>query len=221
MKKTKWITGNYDSEIASRLMQELGIPSLTAKLLAVRGITDAESARMFLKKDLSDLHDPFLLKDMDRACERIKRAIADGERIAVYGDYDADGVTSTYILADYLRSCGASCTYHIPDRFGDGYGVSETALEALAHDGVSLIVTVDTGITAVSEIGYAKSLGLDVVVTDHHKCEETLPEAYAVVNPNREDCTYPFKPLAGVGVAFKLICALCGGDTEIIKKDLP
>ncbi len=221
MKNTKWITGNYDSDVVSRLMQELGIPSLTAKLLNVRGINDSESAALFLKKDLTDLHDPFLLKDMDRACERIKRAIADGEKIAVYGDYDADGVTSTYILTDYLRSCGVTCVYHIPDRFGDGYGISETALDALAQDGVSLIVTVDTGITAVGEIEYAGGLGLDVVVTDHHKCEETLPKAYAVVNPNRDDCTYPFKTLAGVGVAFKLICALCGGETEIIKKYLP
>ena len=221
MKNTKWITGNYDSDVVLRLMQELSIPSLTAKLLNVRGIKDSESAELFLKKDLSDLHDPFLLKDMDRACERIRKAIENGEKVAVYGDYDADGVTSTYILTDYLRSCGVPCVYHIPDRFGDGYGVSETALDELAQDGVSLIITVDTGITAAGEIEYAKSLGLDVVVTDHHKCEEVLPDAYAVVNPNRDDCTYPFKPLAGVGVAFKLICALCGEDTEIIKKYLP
>ena len=221
MKNTKWVTGKYDEKTVERLSRELGIPSLTAKLLAVRGISDAQGAELFLKKDVEDLYNPFLLKDMDRAVERIKKALADGEKIAVYGDYDADGVTSTYILVDYLRSCGAECTYHIPDRFGDGYGVSKTALDDLLGAGVSLIVTVDTGITASAEIDYAKSIGLDVVVTDHHKCEETLPAAYAVVNPNREDCEYPFKSLAGVGVAFKLISALSGNDHEVMEKYLP
>ena len=221
MKNTKWITGKYDENIVSELMNTLGIPSLTAKLLAVRGICDAESASLFLKKDLSDLHNPFLLKDMERACERIKRAVDGGEKIAVYGDYDADGVTSTYILVDYLKSLSAECTYHIPDRFGDGYGVSKAALDELIGAGVSLVVTVDTGITASEEIAYANGLGLDVVVTDHHKCEETLPKAYAVVNPNREDCEYPFKSLAGVGVAFKLISALSGSDREVMRKYLP
>ncbi|MBR3848301.1 MAG: single-stranded-DNA-specific exonuclease RecJ [Oscillospiraceae bacterium] len=221
MKNTKWITGKYDENTVSELMNKLGVPSLTAKLLAVRGIRDAESAALFLKKDLGDLFDPFLLKDMDRAVERIKRALDSGEKIAVYGDYDADGVTSTYILVDYLRSSGADCTYHIPDRFGDGYGVSRAALRALADDGVSLVVTVDTGITAAEEIAYAAELGLDVVVTDHHKCEETLPSACAVVNPNREDCGYPFKSLAGVGVAFKLISALSENNREIMEKYLP
>ncbi len=221
MKNNKWVIGKYDSETVELLSRELNVPSLTAKLLAVRGIRNAEEARLFLDKDLSDLCDPFLLKDMDRACERIRRAIEEKEKIAVYGDYDADGVTSTYILTDYFRSLGISCVYHIPDRFGDGYGISETALDALKAEGVSLIVTVDTGITAVDEIEYAKSLGLDVVITDHHKCEETLPSAYAVVNPNRDDCEYPFKPLAGVGVAFKLISALCGGDSAVMRKYLP
>ncbi len=221
MKNTKWVTGKYDENIVSELMDKLGVPSLTAKLLAVRGIRDAKSAAFFLKKDLGDLHDPFLLKDMDRAVERIKRALENGEKMAVYGDYDADGVTSTYILVDYLKRLGADCTYHIPDRFGDGYGVSKTALDELRADGVSLIVTVDTGITASEEIDYATSLGLEVVVTDHHKCEETLPPAYAVVNPNREDCEYPFSSLAGVGVAFKLISALSGNDREVMKKYLP
>ncbi len=221
MKNTKWVTGKYDENIVSELMNKLGVPSLTAKLLAVRGICDAESAALFLEKDLGDLFDPFLLKDMDRAVERIRRALDDGEKIAVYGDYDADGVTSTYILVDYLKCLGAACTYHIPDRFGDGYGVSKAALDALRADGVSLIVTVDTGITASEEIDYATSLGLDVVITDHHKCEETLPAAYAVVNPNREDCEYPFSSLAGVGVAFKLITALSGNDREVMEKYLP
>jgi len=221
MKNTKWITGKYDEAVAEKLMLSLGVPSLTAKLLAVRGICDADKARLFLSRSLGDLSDPFLLKDMETAAARIKTAIESGEKIAVYGDYDADGVTSTYILTDYFTSLGADCTYHIPDRFGEGYGVSVSALDALSAEGVSLIVTVDTGITAADEIEYAKSLGMDVVVTDHHKCEERLPLAVAVVNPNREDCTYPFKQLAGVGVAFKLICALSGSDEDVIKRYLP
>lgn len=221
MKKTKWITGKYDENIAKHLEDVLNVPSLTAKLLAVRGIKKEDEARFFLKKDTADLHDPFLLKDMDLAVARITQALSDGETIAVYGDYDADGVTSTYILTDYLISCGAKCVHYIPDRFGDGYGISETGLSYLLEKGVSLIVTVDTGITAGAEVEYAKELGMDIVVTDHHKCAETLPAAVAVVNPNREDCTYPFRPLAGVGVAFKLICALSGSDEEVIKKYLP
>ncbi len=221
MKKTKWITGKYNEEAVARLCERLGVPSLTAKLLAVRGIEDETAAELFLKKDLNDLNDPFLMKDMDRACERIRRALSGGEKIAVYGDYDADGVTSTYILVDYLISCGAECVYHIPDRFEEGYGVSASVISELSGQGVSLIITVDTGITAADEVEYAKSVGVDIVITDHHKCEETLPGACAVVNPNRPDCEYPFKSLAGVGVAFKLISALCGDKCEVIEKYLP
>ncbi|MBQ5777726.1 MAG: single-stranded-DNA-specific exonuclease RecJ [Oscillospiraceae bacterium] len=221
MKNTKWITGKYNPETVEKLCEKLSVPSLTAKLLAVRGIEDEKAAELFLKKDIADLYDPFLLKDMDRACRRIQRALSDGEKIAVYGDYDADGVTSTYILVDYLRTCGAECTYHIPDRFGEGYGVSTSVISELSESGVSLIITVDTGITAIEEVRFAKSIGVDVVITDHHKCEETLPDAAAVVNPNREDCGYPFSSLAGVGVAFKLISALCGGSIDTIEKYLP
>ncbi len=221
MKNTKWITGKYNEETVKRLMEELGVPSLTAKLLAVRGVHDAGAAKRFLKKDLQNLNDPFLLKDMAPACERIKRAISDREKIAVYGDYDADGVTSTYILVDYLRSCGAECTYYIPNRFEEGYGVSASVISELSQSGISLIITVDTGITAAEEAEYAKTLGIDIVITDHHKCEEELPQAVAVINPNRPDCPYPFKALAGVGVVFKLICALSGEKEDIMEKYLP
>ncbi|MBQ8004467.1 MAG: single-stranded-DNA-specific exonuclease RecJ, partial [Oscillospiraceae bacterium] len=167
------------------------------------------------------LYDPFLMCDMQKAVERIGQALVNNEKIAVYGDYDADGVTSTYILVHFLRSLGADVSYHIPDRFEEGYGVSAAALESLAESGVSLVITVDTGITAIDEVRYAKELGLDLVITDHHKCAPELPEACAVVNPNREDCTYPFKTLAGVGVAFKLISAMSGGVREICEKYLP
>lgn len=221
MKNTKWITGNYDENTVRALSEALGVPSLTAKLLAVRGITTAHEADLFTKKDLSDLYDPFLLRDMQNAVDRLELGIANNEKIAVYGDYDADGVTATYILLHYLKSRGADCIYHIPDRFGDGYGVSRTALEELAARGVTLVVTVDTGITAVDESRYAKELGLDLVITDHHKCGEELPDACAVVNPNRDDCEYPFTSLAGVGVAFKLICAMSGSERSVMEKYLP
>lgn len=221
MKNTKWITGSYDENIVRELSTALGLPSLTAKLLAVRGITTAKEADLFTKKDLADLYDPFLLKDMEKAVERINLGIANNEKIAVYGDYDADGVTATYILLHYLKSRGADCLYHIPDRFGDGYGVSRSALEELAEKGVTLVVTVDTGITAVDEARYAKEFGLDLVITDHHKCGDELPPACAVVNPNRSDCDYPFNYLAGVGVAFKLICAMSGSERPVMEKYLP
>ena len=221
MKLTQWKVGTYDQTLVDELISLLGVPSLTAKLLVARGITDERAVEEFTKKDLSSLLDPFLLKDMEKAVLRIERAIEAGEKICIYGDYDADGVTSTYIMVHYLRSRGVECTYYIPDRFEDGYGVSETALRGIKDSGVSLVVTVDTGITAVEEIEYANEIGLDVVITDHHKCGETLPSAVAIVNPNRADCTYPFPNLAGVGVAFKLICAMSGGDRTVMEKNLP
>ncbi len=220
MKNTRWITGTYDESVVHEIGEALGLPSLPAKLMAVRGIR-GKDADIFAQKSLSDLYDPFLLKDMKPAVERIEAAIEKNERIAVYGDYDADGVTATYILLHYLRSRGADCIYYIPDRLGDGYGVSEPAIESLAAQGVKLIITVDTGITAVEEVKKAVELGIDFVITDHHKCGEEIPTAYAVVNPNRDDCEYPFSTLAGVGVAFKLVSALSGSDEKVMKKYLP
>ncbi len=221
MKITKWITGTYDEAAAKRLGEELSLPSLASKLLVSRGITSADAARAFIKKEICGLYDPFLLSDMDKAVARLRRAIEKGELIAVYGDYDADGVTSTFIMLHYLKSIGANCVYHIPDRLSEGYGVAESALRELASLGVSLIVTVDTGITAIDEMAVAKDLGIDVIITDHHKCGDVLPAACAVVNPNRTDCTYPFSGLAGVGVAFKLISAMCGNDEDVLRRYLP
>lgn len=221
MNITEWITGRYDENAVSCLMRELGISSLPAKLLAVRGIKTAQEARKFLDKDVSALHDPFLMRDMDKAVRRIRRAVDENEKIAVYGDYDADGVTATYTLLHYLKSIGADCTYYIPDRIEDGYGVSESAIDLLFDKGVKLVITVDTGITALEETEYAKKRGIDIVITDHHKCGEKIPDVCAVLNPNRDDCEYPFSGLAGVGVAFKLVCALSGGDADVIKRYLP
>lgn len=212
MKEITWSCGAYAAAEAEALAEALGISLLAAKVLCVRGYHTPTKARAFLDRDLSRMHDPMLLKDMDRAVARICAAMASGEKIAVYGDYDVDGITATYVLTDFLRRKGVDCAYYIPDRFEEGYGVNLTSLVKLRAQGVRLVITVDTGITAVSETAAAKTLGLDLVICDHHECKETLPAACAVVNPHREDCSYPFPNLAGVGVAFQLVRALCSPE---------
>ena len=186
----------------------LGILEPTAALLYNRGLTTPEAAEKFLCKDEICFHDPFLLDDMTEACTRIEKALENGERIVVYGDYDVDGVTSVSTLLLYLRSRGGDAGYYIPNRSGEGYGINSGALSQLAGEGCRLLITVDTGITAVDEIAQARALGMDVIVTDHHECPVKLPSASAVVNPKRIGSSYPFSELAGVGVVFKLLCAL-------------
>ncbi len=189
------------------LCRELNISPTVAKLLCNRGYDTPEAADRFLKNEESLLHDPFLMKDIVPAVERIEQAIERDERIVIYGDYDVDGVTSVSVMWLYLSSRGADVGYYIPRRSGEGYGLSCGAIDNLARDGNDLIITVDTGITANEEAEYAAQLGIDMVVTDHHECRAELPRACAVVNPHRPDCEYPFKELAGVGVVFKVICA--------------
>lgn len=187
---------------------QLGVSEITAKILWNRGHRTVDACRAFLFSDGQEmLHDPFLMRDMDRAVARIRTGIEHAEKMVIYGDYDVDGVTSVSALYLYLTEKGADISYYIPSRTKEGYGLSESALAALAADGVKLVITVDTGITAVAECAYAKSLGMEMVITDHHECREELPDACAVVNPHRQDCTYPFTELAGVGVVFKLLCA--------------
>lgn len=198
---------------AVRLANSLSVSSLTARLLMSRGIDSYESAYRFFSFSDNVLHDPYLLADMDLAVERIERAMALGERITVYGDYDVDGVTSTALVWHYLKERGVTddkLSCYIPGRSEEGYGVSRAAIDKLIRDGVDLVITVDTGVTAIDEITYAKEQGIDFVVTDHHDCREILPSAVAVVDPERQDSKnkYPFDKLAGVGVAFKLITAL-------------
>ena len=191
-------------------MEAAGIPPLAAMVLCARGLDTPEKAAAFLDAGLGQLRDPLLMKDMDKAAARVARALADGETIAVYGDYDVDGITSTCLLTDFLRSEGGQVIPYIPDRMEEGYGLNTDALDTLSREGVSLVVTVDCGITAVEEAGHARALGVDLVVTDHHECKADLPQAVAVVDPHRSDCPYPFKCLAGVGVALKLVLALGG-----------
>ena len=195
-------------EQVAAIAQSLGLRDITAQCLYNRGFRDPEAALAFLRLENEMLGDPFRMADMEQAVGRIADALARGEKIAVYGDYDVDGVTASCTLYRYLRSQGGDVCAYIPNRAGEGYGVSRGAIETLAGQGVRLIVTVDTGITASDEVEFARTVGIDVVVTDHHECREELPGAVAVVNPHRPDCPYPFKELAGVGVVFKLICAL-------------
>ncbi len=211
LKKKEWkikSDGKEDFSEIKKISEKLGIKPLTARLLYNRGYTTAETAESFIKNDNISFHDSFLLADMDKAVERILSAVEANEKIVIYGDYDVDGVTSVSILYLYLKEKGADVSYYIPSRTGEGYGINPSAIESLAQKETKLLITVDTGITAVDETEYAKSLGLDVLITDHHECQNELPKACAIVNPRRHDCQYPFKELAGVGVVFKLLCSL-------------
>lgn len=209
MKFQQWNIVQGDQE-ARRAMERQGVPGLVAATLCARGMTDLAEARSLLSSGSDHLQDPFLMKDMDLAVARIGRALRNGEKIAVYGDYDVDGITSTCLLTHYLRGQGGDVCYYIPNRLSEGYGVNREAVSHLASKGVRLIITVDCGITAVDEVRYASQLGVDVIITDHHECKEEIPAAVAVVDPHRKDCPYPFKDLAGVGVALKVVMALGG-----------
>ncbi len=203
----KWLSKDIDKSDVENLKNDLQINTLLAKILASKGIKTKDEAnkRFFHNQELSD---PFLIKDMDKAVFRIHKAIEEDEKIVVYGDYDVDGVCATAVLFSYLESQGANVFYKIPNREKEGYGMNKAVLKALKDKGVSLVVTVDNGISAISEVEYANEIGLDIIITDHHLPKETLPNAYAIVDPLRKDDESPAKTLAGVGVAFKLVCAL-------------
>lgn len=215
MKYERWQIPETREENIRALM-DAGYPYLVSSVLASRGIETGEQAAQQLAHEHSLTDSPFLMKDMDRAVARVKKALERGEKIAVFGDYDVDGITSTCLLTDYLRSCGAEVMIHIPRRIEDGYGLGSDAIRSLAEAGITLIVTVDCGITGVEETAYAATLGVDLVITDHHECKEQLPAAAAVVDPHRSDCPYPFKHLAGVGVALKLVLALGGEQADAL-----
>ncbi len=206
----KWVVGRRDRDAAAvgEIAKELNIEPLTATLLYGRGCRTAKEAADFLHLEKELLFDPFAMADMEKACARLAEARERGETVTVYGDYDVDGVTSVCLLTLYLKENGFSVHHYIPNRAEEGYGVNAGALERLVREGTGLIVTVDTGVTAVTEAALLKEWGCDLIVTDHHECREELPDALAVVNPRRQGCPYPFKELAGVGVAFKLATAL-------------
>jgi single-stranded-DNA-specific exonuclease len=198
-----------NDEQATALAAELGVHPVIARLLCLRGLADPDDARRFLHPGLEHLNDPFKLADMDRAVERLERALAQRERIAIHGDYDVDGITSTVILRRALELLGGDVVHFIPERLRDGYGLQPPAIDRLHGERVSLIVSVDCGIRSSEAAARARELGVDLIVTDHHEPEGTLPDALAVINPKRRDCSYPDKHLAGVGVALKLVQALC------------
>lgn len=210
----KWEVRPLDKERAAAFAQTYGVPFFLAMLMNIRGLDDAAHLREFLGEG-EPLSDPFLLKDMDKAAARITRAVDNMEKIAVYGDYDADGVTSTAMLYSYLETRGADVIFYIPQREGEGYGMNIGAVEYLKEQGVSLIVTVDNGISSVQEVARANELGIDVVVTDHHRPQEILPDAVAVVDAYRPDDTSPYKHFSGVGIAFKLLMALEDGAGDV------
>lgn len=210
----KWEVRPLDKERAAAFAQMYGVPFFLAMLMNIRGLDDAAHLREFLGEG-EPLSDPFLLKDMDKAAARITRAVDNMEKIAVYGDYDADGVTSTAMLYSYLETRGADVIFYIPQREGEGYGMNMGAVEYLKEQGVSLIVTVDNGISSVQEVARANELGIDVVVTDHHRPQEILPDAVAVVDAYRSDDTSPYKHFSGVGIAFKLLMALEDGAGDV------
>ncbi|MBQ3330879.1 MAG: single-stranded-DNA-specific exonuclease RecJ [Ruminococcus sp.] len=210
----KWVIRKLNKENAKTISDRFELPMLNAMLLDIRGITDDEAIADFLYGDTLDAS-PFEIKDMDAAADRIRAAIEDGERICVYGDFDADGVTATALLYSYLSDIGADAVYYIPSRETEGYGMHRSAIDRLYENGVKLIVTVDNGVAAVDEIAYAKTLGIETVVTDHHAVPETTPDAAAVVDLHRPDCNSSFKELSGVGVAFKLVQAIEGEYADV------
>lgn len=211
MSMKRWNIPKVDKQLSKILATECEIPQIVADILVSRKITSTSKAQELLSDELS-FESPLALKDMDKAVGRIKQAVEDFESIAVYGDYDCDGVTATTILYSYLMFLGAKVQYYIPKRIDEGYGMNELAIRSLAEQEVSLIITVDNGISAVCEIELANSLGMTVIITDHHQPPEVLPPAFAVVDAHRKDCNSTFKDLAGVGIAFKLVTAMEDGD---------
>lgn len=213
MQKT-WNLRKYDNDLVKRIQDTYDVSEIMAKLMIARNI-EFDEINSFLKGSLDDLKDPYELKDMEKLVERIDKAIKNNEKICIYGDYDVDGITSITIMYQFLTKLGAHVMYYLPDRLIEGYGINNNALDEIKDKGVSLVITVDCGITAIAEVEHAKEIELDICITDHHECGETIPDAIAIVNPKRKDSSYSFRLLAGVGVAFKTITAIS------IKYNLP
>lgn len=216
--KKYWTYNKLDNIKVEELSNSLGITRTISRVLLNRGITNHDEAEKFLYSSLSQLHDPFLLKDMDKVVKRIKEAIKNNEKICIYGDYDVDGISSTSIMIKYFNSINHPVTYHIPNRMEEGYGLNKDAIEKIFVNGNRLIITVDCGITSVEEVKFANSLGIDIIITDHHECQNVLPDAYGIINPKQKDCSYPFDKICGCGLALKLIQALT--PAEIFKTSI-
>ena len=204
----KWELSKPDEKIVERLQKEYNLTELLANCLVSRGITSSEQLRVFLEPTRDDFHDPFEMPDMKKAIDRIIKAIDTNEKVIIYGDYDVDGITSTMVLKRFLGEHGLDVDYKIPNRLNEGYGLNKEAVKKIADDGYSLIITVDCGISGLDEVEYANSLGLEVIITDHHETKDTIPNCVAVIDCKRKDSKYPFKSLAGCGVVLKLIQAI-------------
>jgi len=210
-----------DPEKVKQLASDIQVDALIASLLVQRGIHSYEQAKLFFRPELSQLHDPFLMKDMDKAVSRIQRAIASNENILVYGDYDVDGTTAVALMASYLRSNYPNVATYIPDRYGEGYGISYEGIDYADDNGISLIIALDCGIKAIDKIAYASKKNIDFIICDHHRPGDQLPLAHAVLDPKRKDCSYPYDELCGCGVGFKLIQALSLANEEDEEEILP
>ncbi len=205
----RWTIKEVDEQVVQGLYESLHVHPAVCKLLAVRGVTDYEAAKKFFRPELSQLHDPFLMKGMQRAVDRISEAVEWHERIMVYGDYDVDGTTAVSVVYSFLRkNYKGELTYYLPHRYREGYGVSKQGIDYAHGNGYTLIITLDCGIKSAELINYAQSLGIDVIVCDHHLPDDHLPLAHAILNPKQADCKYPYKELSGCGIGFKLVCAL-------------
>lgn len=203
-----WELRTTDPEQVQKLAQNLAISKTTARILLGRQISTPEAAKNFLNMQLNQIHDPFLMQDMQKACERIIQALQEGEKICIYGDYDVDGAVATSLLVLFFKELGHPVDYYIPNRLDEGYSLNKTALNHLKAKGTKLVITVDNAIMAHEEARYTKELGLSLIITDHHQVGDKLPEADAIINPQRKDCSYPFKGICGAGVAFKLMVAI-------------
>ena len=219
-KEPKWILPGPEIEkVAERLMNERLMPPHFARMLAIRNLSTLAEAESFISPALEGLRDPFLMKDMDRAVDRLKQAMSNGERIMILGDYDVDGVCGTALFIRVMSSLGINVGYHVPNRFSEGYGVSREGIDRAIKFGATLLISIDSGITAFAEAEYARSKDIDFIITDHHEPQSTLPDALAIVDPKRNECDYPFRELAGVGVMFKLLQALYD-NTDLDPSDL-
>jgi single-stranded-DNA-specific exonuclease len=207
MQKRWVIRENTNEQVANNLSSELNIDPVLGKLLAQRGIDNFNDARYFFRPDHHHLHDPFLMKDMEKAIERIEEAIKANEKILIYGDYDVDGTTSVAVVYSFLKKYHRYLEYYIPDRYLEGYGVSLKGIDYAAENGFTLIIALDCGIKAVEKVAYASEKGVDFIICDHHTVGESIPAAIAVLDPKRPDCDYPYKELSGCGIGFKLIQA--------------
>lgn len=209
MQKRWLFEGGYDQDAVASLQNEINVPESIATLLVQRGVKTQEEAKAFFKPKISDLHDPYLMRDMDKAVNRLVQAIDHKEPILIYGDYDVDGTTSVATVYGFLSEFYEYVAYYIPDRYKEGYGVSEAGIDFAAENGYKLIITLDCGIKAIEQVGRAKAKGIDVIICDHHRPGDELPQAVAVLDPKREDCQYPYNELSGCGVGFKLLQAYC------------